>query len=689
MKEPFAKQIPHKRILHGTEYIDYYHWLRDDQRNDTEVIKYLQLENDYTRYIMKSQNSLKNLIFKEIIDRLPLCEYSIPHLNGIYLYQSRYEHDKEYPKYYRRLCTEGEDKWTLILDTNVRALSTSFYSIGSLKISPDNCIIAIAEDFLSRFQYNIQFFDIKNNFWYSEKLYNAYPSIVWDGNSKAIFYVKNHQQTLRNYQIWYHKLGTQQTVDKLVYEEKDDSYSLNLYKTTSKKFILIYISSTVSTEVRMIDMDFPDKTPEIFVYRRFNHMYSIDHYNDIFIICSNRDKDNFALYYTEKNTQECNWKITINGNDGAIIENFQLFRDWIVIEERKNGLTKLYQISWQDKNIKKNITLNFNDPIYKVWLECNSTPFNNILRYGYSSMTTPDIIFELNMDNGNQCILKKTIINNFNPEKYKSEYHLITVRDGTKVPLSLVYNRKYRKLNENPVLIYGYGAYGNSVESDFCISRLSLLDRGFIYIIVHVRGGGEFGQKWHDSGRLLNKMNSFTDFIDVTNYLINFNIGNSNKLYAMGGSAGGLLIGTVINLSPKLFHGVVLQVPFVDIINTMLDKFIPLTTNEYEEWGNPEQFNYYRYMKKYSPYDNIKSKDYPNIFITSGYYDSQVQYWEQAKWVAKLRKFKTDKNLLLLYTDMCSGHLGKSGRYKKYKDIALELTFIIALAYDNLPNLAF
>ncbi|PPI88184.1 oligopeptidase B [Candidatus Pantoea edessiphila] len=677
MKEPFAKKIPHKIFLHGEQIVDNYYWLRDNRRNNTHVIKHLKDENNYTNAILTSQNDLKNLILKEITDHLSYYDCSIPYIKDSYCYQSRYENGSEYPKYYRKLFIAEDDKWTLILDTNKRALHSNFYSIGAFVVSPNNCLFALAEDLVSRFQYNIQFFNIKNNFWYSETLFNTSASIVWDKNSKMIFYVKNHPQTLRSYQVWCHELGTLQSKDKKIYEELDDSYYLNICTTTSEKFILILISNTISTEIRMIDMDLTDKTPQIFLARRNNHKYTLDHYNNKFIICSNRDRDNFNLYYSN-NIDELGWKSLIRIHEDAILENFQLFHNWIVIEEKRNGLTNLRQINWQ-QSVEKNIQITFDDPIYRVWLEYNSNPLNNILLYGYTSMTTPSTIFELNMDTGKSCILKQTTIKNFDSSNYKSEYRLIDVKDGTKVPVSFIYNRKYPNLNKNPAIIYGYGAYGNNVDPYFCIGRLSFLDRGFIYVIVHVRGGGELGQKWHDSGRLFNKMNSFTDFIDVTNALVNCGIGHPNKLYAIGGSAGGLLIGTVINLAPKLFNGVVAHVPFVDVINTMLDKSIPLTTSEYDEWGNPENIDAYNYMKKYSPYDNVGPKNYPHIFVTSGFYDSQVQYWEPAKWVAKLRELKTNKNLVLLYTDMNSGHSGKTGRYKQYEITALEITFIISL----------
>ncbi|MXP50918.1 S9 family peptidase [Pantoea sp. SoEX] len=683
MKEPVAKKILHKRILHGEKFFDYYHWLRDDKRDNINVIKYLEHENNYVKHILTSQNNLKNLIFKEITDRIPLVDFSIPYIKGNYCYQIRYEYGNEYPICYRKLANDKNNKWFLIIDTNQRASINEFYSIGSLSFSPDNVLLAISEDFVSRLQYTIKFFNISGNYWYVETLYNTSSEIVWDKNSRMIFYIKNHSKTLRSYQIWCHRIGTLQSQDIIIYEEQDESFYLTISKTTSERFILICSYSNTTTEIRLIDNYFTNKYPEIFLSRSDNHKYSIDHYNNKFVICSNRIRENFNLYYTE-NMRESNWKDLININEDANLENFQLFLDWIVVEEKQHGLTNLRQISWKNKNIEKSIKINSNDPIYNIWLEHNYTPLNNKLIYGYSSMTTPNTIFELNMDTGNQMVLKQIKIKNFNSCNYKSEYRLIPVRDGTKIPVSLVYNRKYHKLNKNPALIYGYGAYGNSIDSDFCISRLSLLDRGFIYIIIHIRGGGELGQKWHDSGKLLNKMNSFTDFIDVTNHLLSLGIGKKDKLYAMGGSAGGLLIGTVINLAPKLFHGVIAQVPFVDVITTMLDNSIPLTTNEYNEWGNPEYIDFYNYMKKYSPYDNVEAKDYPNIFVTSGFYDSQVQYWEPAKWVAKLRELKTNKNLLLLSTDMNAGHSGKSGRYEKYKSISLELTFIIALSKNFL-----
>ncbi|MGG6120843.1 prolyl oligopeptidase family serine peptidase [Pantoea allii] len=682
MKAPSAKKIPYELSLHGETRVDNYYWLRDDRREDSDVLDYLRAENNYGQKIMGSQQPLQHRILHEIIDRLPPQDHSVPYVKNGYRYQSRYESGNEYAAYYRQpAASEESEAWTLLLDANQRASHSDFYTMGALHISPDNRVMALAEDFLSRRQYGIRFRNLDNGSWYPEVLNDASSSFAWASDSRTLYYVRKHPQTLLPYQLWQHELGTPQSDDRLVYEEKDDTYHLSIHKTTSKQFILVVLYSTSSSEIQLIDASFPDAIPQVFLPRRRDHEYSLDHYDHTFFIRSNRDGKNFGLYRS-RYLEESRWETVIPARDHIVMEDFQLFRDWLVVEERQRGLTSLRQINWQTGETSG---IAFDDPTYVTWLAYNPTTRTSKLRYGYSSMTTPATLFELDMDTSERRILKQSAVKDFNPDDYKSEHHWITVSDGTEVPVSLVYNRKYFQKGQNPMLVYGYGAYGSSMDADFSVSRLSLLDRGFVYALVHVRGGGEMGQQWYDGGRLLNKMNSFTDFIDVTNALVARGFGHSDRLYAMGGSAGGLLMGAIINLAPTLYHGVVAQVPFVDVLTTMLDESIPLTTGEYEEWGNPNEAEYYRYIRQYSPYDNVEAKTCPHLLVTTGLHDSQVQYWEPAKWVAKLREHKTDDNLLLLCTDMDSGHGGKSGRYKAYEGVALELTFIVALAQGSLP----
>lgn len=682
MQAPIAKKIPHEMTLHGETRVDDYYWLRDDKRENEEVLDYLRAENNYGKQIMATQQPLQNRILKEIVDRLPPQDHSVPYVHNGYRYQSRYESGNEYAAYYRQPAECAvTDEWTLLLDANQRASHSEFYTMGSLNISPDNKVMALAEDFLSRRQYGIRFRCLEKGSWYPEVLNNASSSFAWANDSRTLYYVRKHEQTLLPYQVWRHELDTPQSDDRLVYEEQDDTYHLSVHKTTSEHFILIALFSTNSSEIQLIDAGFPDATPQIFLPRRKDHEYSLDHYEHQFYIRSNREGKNFGLYRTRW-LDESRWETLIKPRDHVVMEDFQLFRDWLVVEERQRGLTSLRQIHWETGEVTG---IAFDDPTYVTWLAFNPSPETSKLRYGYGSMTTPTTLFELDMDTGERRILKQSAVGNFDPDNYKSEHHWITARDGTEVPVSLVYHRKHYQPGKNPLLVYGYGAYGSNMEADFSVSRLSLLDRGFVYALINVRGGGELGQSWYDGGRLFNKMNSFTDFIDVTQALVKKGFGQPGQLYAMGGSAGGLLMGGVINMAPALFNGVVAQVPFVDVVTTMLDESIPLTTGEYDEWGNPNDADYYGYMRQYSPYDNVEAKAYPHMLVTTGLHDSQVQYWEPAKWVAKLRALKTDNHLLMLCTDMDAGHGGKSGRYKSYEGIALELTFLIALAQGSLP----
>ncbi len=650
--------------LHGETRVDNYYWLRDDKRENSDVLDYLRAENNYGQKIMASQEPLQNRILHEIIDRLPPQDHSVPYVKNGYRYQSRYESGNEYAAYYRQPASYQEtDEWTLLLDANQRASHSDFYTMGALHISPDNQVMALAEDFLSRRQYGIRFRNLENGSWYPEVLNDASSSFAWANDSRTLYYVRKHPQTLLSYQLWRHELGTPQSDDQLVYEEKDDTFYLSIHKTTSKQFILIVLDSTNTSEIRLLDADLPDALPQVFLPRRRDHEYSLDHYDFTFFIRSNREGKNFGLYCT-RYLDESRWETVIPARDHVVMEDFQLFRDWLVVEERQRGLTSLRQMNWHTGETSG---IAFDDPTYVTWLAYNPTPRTSKLRYGYSSMTTPATLFELDMDTGERRILKQSSVKDFNPDEYKSEHHWITVTDGTEVPVSLVYNRKYYQKGQNPMLVYGYGAYGSSMDADFSVSRLSLLDRGFVYALVHVRGGGELGQQWYDGGRLLNKMNSFTDFIDVTHELVARGFGHPDRLYAMGGSAGGLLMGAVINLAPTLYHGVVAQVPFVDVLTTMLDESIPLTTGEYDEWGNPNEAKYYHAIRQYSPYDNIDARPCPHLLVTTGLHDSQVQYWEPAKWVAKLREHKTDDTLLLLCTDMDSGHGASQGVIKPTK----------------------
>lgn len=476
--------------------------------------------------------------------------------------------------------------------------------------------------------------------------------------------------------MWRHQPGTPQQDDVLIYEEQDDTFYVSLYKTPSEDFVVIRLNSTTTSEVLLLYVHSASAQPQRFCPRRKDHEYSVDHYQERFYIRSNRKGKNFALYGSDVPDEE-QWQTIIPARTPVLLEDFSLFRDWLVVQERERGQTRLRQIC---RKTGRDSVITFDAPACVTRLSWQPSPETALLRYGYSSMTTPDTLFELDMDSSSRQILKQTDLNGFNASDYRSERHWITVRDGVEVPVSLVYHREHFRPGDNPMLVYGYGSYGSSMDAVFSASRLSLLDRGFIFALAHIRGGGELGQQWYEDGKLLNKMNTLHDFIDVTDAMVKKGYGDARKLYAMGGSAGGLLMGAVINMAPALFHGVVAQVPFVDVVTTMLDESVHLTTGEYDEWGNPAEAQFYHYIRQYSPYDCVTAQDYPHILVTTGLHDSQVQYWEPAKWVARLRDLKTDDNLLLLLTDMESGHGGKSGRFTFYESVAEEYTFLLMLA---------
>ena len=679
---PKAARIPHAMTLHGDTRIDNYYWLRDDTRSQPEVLDYLQQENSYGHRVMASQQALQDRILKEIIDRIPQREVSAPYIKNGYRYRHIYEPGCEYAIYQRQSAFSEEwDEWETLLDANKRAAHSEFYSMGGMAITPDNTIMALAEDFLSRRQYGIRFRNLETGNWYPELLDNVEPSFVWANDSWTFYYVRKHPVTLLPYQVWRHAIGTPASQDKLIYEEKDDTYYVSLHKTTSKHYVVIHLASATTSEVRLLDAEMADAEPFVFLPRRKDHEYSLDHYQHRFYLRSNRHGKNFGLYRTRMRDEQ-QWEELIPPRENIMLEGFTLFTDWLVVEERQRGLTSLRQINRKTREV---IGIAFDDPAYVTWIAYNPEPETARLRYGYSSMTTPDTLFELDMDTGERRVLKQTEVPGFYAANYRSEHLWIVARDGVEVPVSLVYHRKHFRKEHNPLLVYGYGSYGASIDADFSFSRLSLLDRGFVYAIVHVRGGGELGQQWYEDGKFLKKKNTFNDYLDACDALLKLGYGSPSLCYAMGGSAGGMLMGVAINQRPELFHGVIAQVPFVDVVTTMLDESIPLTTGEFEEWGNPQDPQYYEYMKSYSPYDNVTAQAYPHLLVTTGLHDSQVQYWEPAKWVAKLRELKTDNHLLLLCTDMDSGHGGKSGRFKSYEGVAMEYAFLVALAQGTLP----
>ncbi|NBM95156.1 MULTISPECIES: S9 family peptidase [unclassified Proteus (in: enterobacteria)] len=670
---PKANKVPHVMTEHGDTRTDNYYWLRDDSRKDPKVLDYLNAENAYTESVMKEGKALEETLFNEMVSRMAQNDESVPYIYNGYTYRTIYQEGKDFPIYQRK-PVNSESEWEVLVDGNERAKGHEFYQLGDLTISPDNRRIAIAEDKEGRRNYNVAYKDLSDNTWKENVLTNISANLVWANDSKTLFYVDKDPQTLLPYQIYRHQYGTDRKQDVKIFEENDDRFYTWMGKSKSEDYILVSIESSTTSESRLIDANAPEKPMVIFSARQEGREYDIDHFNGEFYIRSNHESELFGLYKTASIDKP--WKTVIAPQKDVDLEGFDLFNRWLVVEERKQGLVSLRQIDWKTGQ-STNVT--FDDPVYMAWLGFNPQADSEELRFGYTSMTTPSSTYQWNMQTHQKKLLKQQEVKGFERDLYESERIWVKAQDGVEVPVSLVYRKDLFKKGENPILIYGYGSYGSSIDPSFSSPRLSLLDRGFVYAIVHVRGGGELGKRWYNQGKMEHKVNTFTDFIDATKYLIAEGYGAPKHVYAMGGSAGGLLMGAVVNMAPELYRGVVSQVPFVDVVTTMLDASIPLTTGEYEEWGNPADKDVYFRLKSYSPYDNVVAKAYPHLLVTTGLHDSQVQYWEPAKWVAKLRELKTDNNLLLLDTNMSAGHGGKSGRFNRLRDTAKEYAFILML----------
>ena len=680
---PIAKKVDHYMEIHGDKRNDPYYWLRDDKRANQEVLDYLNAENAYTEQKLHHTKDFQKKLFTEITGRLEPNTNSVPEFYKGYWYWSKYEANKDYRIHVRQkghLNAPHE----LLIDQNERAKGKEYYRLGDLKVSPDQTLIAIAEDTISRRQYDIRIQKIKSKTFFPEVIKNTSGEIVWANDNKTIFYVRRHPQTLLPFQVYRHTLGTSPQKDELVYQENDASFYVDIYKTRSKKYIAIAMSATTSSEVILLDANNPNAPPIKFLAREKDHKYYIDHIDQHFYIESDFKALNKKLLRVAENKvgSRQHWQEVIPHRDDTLIQDFILFDDHIAVSERANGIEKIRIRDYQGKILEE---IKLADDIYTIWFSGNPQTSSKKIRFGYSSMTTPTSILEYDIASKKQKLLKQNKIpGGFHPKNYASERVNIKARDGKSVPVSIVYRRDlFKKNSSNPLLVYAYGSYGATIDPSFSISRLSLLDRGFVFAIAHIRGGQMLGRHWYEDGKELTKMNTFTDFIDASNALIKQGYGDPKRVYAEGGSAGGLLMGAIVNMSPHTYHGVVAHVPFVDVITTMLDESIPLTTGEFEEWGNPKNKEFYDYMLAYSPYDQIKRQNYPNMLVTTGLHDSQVQYWEPAKWVAKLRDYKTDNNLLLLDVDMKAGHSGKSGRYKRYIEQAKVYAFILDLAGIN------
>lgn len=674
MTPPLAKKIPKKLSIHNETRIDNYFWLND--RNNPEVIAYLEAENAYTKEVMRDTEELQQKLYDEIVGRIKQTDMSVPSSYNGYYYYNRYEDGFEYPLICRKKGNL-ENKESIMLNVNKMAEGYSFYDLDEWDVSPNNKLIAFSIDTVSRRKYTILIKNLETGEIFPEKINNTDGSVLWANDNKTIFYIRK-DKTLRPYKIFRHEIGTDPKNDKLVYHEKDATYYTSIEKTKSEKYLVIYSFSTLSSECRILDANNPQGEFKIFHGRESDLLYSIDHLHDQFYIHCNEQALNFRMMTSaEDETGKENWKEFIPHRDDVLLNEFELFDQYIVVSEKNQGLDQIRVIDLQHKTDQY---IKFDDPTYVSQIDYNPEHKTNEVRIRYSSLITPTSIYDINMKTGDRELLKQQeVLGAFNPDLYISEWQFASAKDGAKIPISLVYKKGLIKNGNNPVWIQAYGAYGSNSDPYFRSTTLSLLDRGFIYAIAHVRGGQEMGRQWYEDGKLMHKKNTYTDFIDCTEFLIQEGYSNPEKCFAWGGSAGGLLIGAVANMRPDLYKGMIAAVPFVDVITTMLDESIPLTTSEYDEWGNPNDKAYYDYMLSYSPYDNVEAKNYTNLLVTSGLHDSQVQYWEPAKWVAKLREIKTGDELLLLNTEMKFGHGGASGRFERYRELALEYAFVFKL----------
>jgi oligopeptidase B len=652
---------------------DPYYWLND--RNDPEVIDYLKEENSYTESVTAGGSEFRSELFEEMKGRIKEDDSSVPYLLRGYWYYSRFEKGFEYPLYCRK---EGslEMSEEVILNVNDLAKGHSYFDLGGLSISPSNKIIAFGVDKISRRIYTIHFKDLETGEISKTEIQNTTGGCVWANDNKTVFYSSKDSQTLRSDKIHRFNIENGQGIE--VYHESDEAFYTSVSKSKSRQYIQIVSSSSLTTEYRFLNADTPEGNFTTFHPRERGLEYGIAHYADVWYVVTNYNAINFRLMKcTVDETDKSSWEEVIAHRDDVLLEGIELFDDYLVVEERREGLTHMVIKQF---STNRSFELPIDDNCYTLGGGANPEFNTNILRYSYSSLKTPSSSYDYNMETGDRTLLKQQeIVGGYNRDEYDSERLFVVARDGKKVPVSMVYRKGFEKNGKQPLLLYGYGSYGHSMDPMFSSFRLSLLDRGFAFAIAHIRGGEELGRKWYDDGKLLNKKNTFNDFIDCAKYLVSENYTSENHLYAMGGSAGGLLMGAIANMEPSLFNGVVAAVPFVDVVTTMLDETIPLTTGEFDEWGNPKDQKYYEYIKSYSPYDNVESKDYPNMLVTTGLHDSQVQYWEPAKWVAKLRAVKTDQNVLLLKTEMDFGHGGASGRFERLKEIALDYYFILDL----------
>jgi oligopeptidase B len=671
-----VKKVPMPLEKHGHTRIDDYYWLRE--RENPQVIAFLKAENDFAEREMAHAKALEAKLFEEIKSRIKQTDMSVPYKRDGYFYYTRYEEGREYPIYARKKGALDQPE-EIVLNGNELAEGREFFSIGGWAMSSAQDIVAYAVDTQGRRIHTIYFKDMSTGKLRSDVLPEVTENLAWAEDNKTIFYAKQDPATLRAFQIYRHVLGTDGREDALVFEESDETFSAWVFKTRSKKYLMIVSSQTLSQEYRYVEADNPSGEFKIFLTRERDHEYHIEHFQDRFLIRTNEEAKNFRLMWTAlERTGKEHWQEIVPHREAVYLSDFAVFKDHLVLEERVRGLTQIRVMPWAGG---EGHYLEFNEPAYRAHLGLNPEIDTAIVRFEYTSMKTPVTIYDYDMDTRQRVLLKQEeVLGGFDANDYATERLYARAADGAEIPLSIVYRKGLKKDGQNPLLLYGYGSYGFSIDAAFASPRLSLIDRGFIYAVAHIRGGQELGRRWYEDGKLLKKKNTFADFITCAEFLVREKFTSPDKLFAMGRSAGGLLMGAVANMRPDLFKGVVAEVPFVDVVTTMLDASIPLTTGEYDEWGDPGQKEYYDYMLSYSPYDNVEAKAYPHLLITGGLHDSQVQYWEPAKWAAKLREMKTDKNRLLLKTNTDAGHGGATGRFRRHLETAFSYVFLLDLA---------
>jgi oligopeptidase B len=676
---PRAKVVPHRLEEHGNVRVDDYYWLRE--RANPDVLSYLEAENAYTAAVMAPTEDLQKELFDEIVSRIEPNDDSVPYELDGYFYYERYVEGGEYKLYCRKKGSleAGEE---VLLDGNELARGNEFFSIF-VDVSPRHDRLVYATDTVGRRIYSLRFKNLETGATSPEIIRNVTGNVAWANDGVTLFYSRQDPETLRSFQVYRHRVGGDPALDPLVYEEKDEAFDVYVTRTKSRRYVLLTSYSTLATEVRSVSADAPEAEPAVFLPRRRGHEYEVDHVGDQFYIRTNDGARNFRLMATPvKTPARENWREIVGSRDDVLLEGMEVFEDYLVLAERAEGLLRLHVLP---RSGAGDYFIDFDEPAYVVYPERNPDIGSKVLRFRYSSLKTPPTVYDYDLETRKRTMRKQDVVRGgFSPDDYRVERLYAPARDGQSIPISLVYRDGLEKNGRHPLLLYAYGSYGYSTDAEFDAPTISLLDRGFVYAIAHVRGGQERGRAWYEDGKLLHKKNTVFDFIDGAEYLIERGYTSKDRLFAQGASAGGLLMGAIVNYRPDLFRGVEAGVPFVDVVTTMLDPSIPLTAGEYDEWGNPNEKEYYDYMLSYSPYDNVEAKDYPHLLVTTAFHDSQVQYFEPAKWVAKLRAKKTDANRLLLYTNMEAGHGGSSGRYQRHKETALWFAFALSLV-DGTP----